>query len=308
MSTGPGLGLGDWVLRGTGTPLPWAHAVSTPIYFSDKSVIVHWAVCVAVCALGLVSARFRLSVAGLRRALRLCAKRYRARRRASKGPKSALSPMTPPPPPQRRHLARVSSTATTSSYGNSSRSLADEAQWFSLNEVSLSRFVETCRFASFFFVLLQAVSICQMTCETPSSIYPFVGSVLYTPPPQISGFRVNEAHLINFMGLNLTQVRVLEALSYAQPDPAYFNLIIFIEIASFLLLVKYWELLLVGVHAARGALLSLLLCVLWGVYESQAVLEMTLEDEPVETVRCYMLFGNGILRAFAILHLFAASY
>jgi hypothetical protein len=137
---------------------------------------------------------------------------------------------------------------------------------------SLERFVEVSKTLALFFVLLSSTSITQMTCDTPSVLVQQYGWDMTTQNiPRVSGFRFSRERWIRLGYTNASALHALNVLVSVQTSTVYFNVIIIMELLSYLIFIVNWKHVLKGGADKRiryryfpitGACLSATMCLL----------------------------------------------
>ena len=201
--------------------------------------------------------------------------------------------------------------------------LHSERLVFSLSQTlteSASKVLEVCKLVSVLYVLLSAQSLTSMVCDTPAVLLgngdptqaqPGWG-VVSTMPSWLSNSKVSPNH-IYLLKYTLAQFHAVVAIYSATPDYRFFYTLYAMELIGLAVVVCTWSAVEKQHWTPLYAIVSLMLAAAWGLYGTQAEMEITLLDGVGETCEPDVIYCNVpylplITRSFTSLHLMIAGF
>ena len=179
---------------------------------------------------------------------------------------------------------------------------------------SASKVLDVCKVVSVLFIFLSAENLTSMVCETPAVLIQAPGGWMMTStlPSWLGNARLSISHLAH-LDYTVEQYHAVVAMYSASPDYRYFYILYASELIGLAVVVCTWSEVENLTWVTLYGVVSLLLAVAWGVYGTQAEMQITLLDSigsscGADIVYCIVPYLPLISRSFAALHMLIAGF
>ena len=185
---------------------------------------------------------------------------------------------------------------------------------------SASKVLEVCKLVSVLFIFLSAQNLTTMMCDTPAILLgngdPLKAqpgwNLISTMPSWLSNAKLNSDHLF-LLKYTLAQYHAVIALYAATPDYRFFYCLFYFELIGLAVVVCTWSAVEKQHWAPLYGVVSMGLAIAWGLYGTQAEMEITLLDGVgpgcvPDIIYCNVPYLPLITRSFTCLHLLISGF